>query len=279
IIGVNVMVALRDYEEIVKACVDAGADLIISGAGLPMDLPELVSESGTRIAPIVSSGRALSVISRRWKKKYDYVPDMVVVEGPKAGGHLGFKPDQLSSPSSSLETVTADVLDITRTLEPPGEKIPVIAVGGVFDGADISRFLRLGADGVQMATRFVTTEECDASLPYKMAYINADESDAVIISSPVGMPGRAIRNRFVERATSVKQSISRCYNCIKTCHVTDAPYCITKVLIDAVRGDVENGLIFCGSNVGRIREIVSVKALMERLEKEYSLAEQAAGCS
>lgn len=276
IIGFNVMVALSDYDEIVRACVDAGADLIISGAGLPMNLPEFVKGTPTKIAPIVSSARALSLIARKWKTKYDYVPDLVVIEGPNAGGHLGYKKEDLSSPECSLEAVTAEVLRAVRELEAAsGKEIPVIAAGGIFDGADISRFLRMGASGVQMATRFVATDECDASLNYKMAYINAGEEDVEIIKSPVGMPGRAVRNPFIQRAALEKQPISHCYNCIKTCHVKDAPYCITKALIDAVKGDTENGLVFCGSNVGRVREIIPVAKLMELLVREYQAAEAA----
>lgn len=274
IIGFNVMVALSDYDAIVRACVDAGADLIISGAGLPMNLPEFVKGTPTKIAPIVSSARALSLIARKWKAKYDYVPDLVVIEGPKAGGHLGYKKEELSAPECSLETITKEVLHTVRELEAAsGQEIPVIVAGGIFDGADISRFLRLGASGVQMATRFVATDECDASLNYKMAYVHAEEKDVEIIKSPVGMPGRAVGNSFIRRTALAKQPIPHCYNCIKTCHVKDAPYCITKALIDAVKGDTENGLIFCGSNVGRVHEIIPVARLMDLLVEEYQRAE------
>lgn len=274
IIGFNVMVALSDYDAIVEACVAAGADLIISGAGLPMDLPKYVLGSNTKIAPIVSSSRALALLIKRWKKKYDYLPDMVVIEGPKAGGHLGFAKEDLDQPEFSLESITRDVVDFVRKTEKEYDcHIPVVVAGGVFDGSDIASFLALGADGVQMATRFVTTVECDASDAYKQAYIDADESNVTIIKSPVGMPGRALLNSFIKRISVEKEPIRHCYNCIKTCNIKNAPYCITKALIDAVDGDVDNGLVFCGSNVGRLHEIITVEELMETLESEIAEAQ------
>lgn len=269
ILGFNIMVALSDYNEIVKECVRQKADLIISGAGLPIDLPQYVIGTDTKIAPIVSSARAFKLLSKRWIKKYNYVPDMIVIEGPKAGGHLGYKKEELDSPECSLEHTTMEIVALVRQLEESTKKrIPVIAAGGIFDGNDIAHFLNLGADGVQLASRFVATEECDASQLYKMSYINATESDIAIIDSPVGMPGRAIRNAFINRMQKTKEPITRCYNCIKTCHVKDAPYCITKALIDAVRGDLNNGLFFCGSNAGRIHEITTVPKLMASLMSE-----------
>ncbi|MDD3279417.1 MAG: nitronate monooxygenase [Lachnospiraceae bacterium] len=269
IIGFNVMVALSDYDAIVKACVACHADVIISGAGLPMDLPKYVLGTDTKIAPIVSSARALALLIKKWKMKYDYTPDMVVIEGPKAGGHLGFHKEEIDSPDHSLETITREILELVRETESKtGKKIPVIAAGGIFDGQDIASFLKLGVDGVQMASRFVATDECDASEAYKLAYVHASEADITIIKSPVGMPGRAINNSLIQRVALAKEPITHCYNCIKTCHVKDAPYCITKALIDAVKGDLDNGLIFCGSNVGRINQIVPVADLMQQLADE-----------
>lgn len=273
IIGFNVMVALSDYDALVKECVAQKADLIISGAGLPMDLPKYVIGTDTKIAPIVSSARAFDLLTRKWMKAYQYLPDLVIIEGPKAGGHLGYKAEELDSPVCSLEATTREVLAHVRKLEAEhNQKIPVIAAGGIFDGEDISHFLSLGASGVQIASRFVATEECDASYNYKMAYVNATGADIEIIKSPVGMPGRAIRNEFIDRVSLAKEPISRCYNCIKTCNVKNAPYCITKALIDAVQGDLKNGLFFCGSNVGRIHEITTVPALMNLLMEEAAQA-------
>ena len=267
ILGVNVMVALRNYAEIVKECVKQKIDLIISGAGIPKDLPEYVKGTKTKIAPIVSSLRCCKLIVEHWKKKYDYIPDMIVIEGPEAGGHLGFKESELiSEDMPKLEDITTDVVDYIKDVEKEtGKEIPVIAAGGIWDGKDIKKFLGLGASGVQMATRFVATDECDASQEFKEAYVNAKQEDIKIIHSPVGMPGRAINNQFIQKEETQKSKIEKCYGCIKTCNVKDAPYCITKALINSVKGNIEKGLIFCGSNVYKIKEIVSVHSLMQEL--------------
>ena len=267
ILGVNVMVALRNYAEIVKECVKQKIDLIISGAGIPKDLPEYVKGTKTKIAPIVSSLRCCKLIVEHWKKKYDYIPDMIVIEGPEAGGHLGFKESELiSEDMPKLEDITTDVVDYIKDVEKEtGKEIPVIAAGGIWDGKDIKKFLGLGASGVQMATRFVATDECDASPEFKEAYVNAKQEDIKIIHSPVGMPGRAINNQFIKKEETQKSKIEKCYGCIKTCNVKDAPYCITKALINSVKGNIESGLVFCGSNVYKIKEIVSVHNLMQEL--------------
>ena len=267
IIGVNIMVALSNYAEIVKECVKNKIDLIVSGAGLPKDLPSFIKGTKTKIAPIVSSGRAAKLISKMWMSKYNYAPDMIVVEGPEAGGHLGFKPEELVEENKpKLEDITKDVLNEVKEIEKEsGKDIPVVVAGGVFDGKDIAKYLNLGASGVQIASRFVATEECDASQEFKEAYVNAKKEDVKIIKSPVGMPGRAIRNEFIKRVEENKEKIARCYNCIKTCNPAQTPYCITKALINAVKGNVNDGLIFCGSNVDRINKIVKVRDLMQEL--------------
>ena len=264
ILGVNVMVALQNYAEIVKECVKQKIDLIISGAGIPKDLPEFVKNSNTKIAPIVSSLRCCQLIVKHWIKKYNYVPDMIVIEGPKAGGHLGFKKEELET--SNLEDITKEVVEYVKEVEKEYQKeIPVIAAGGIWDNKDINKFLELGADGVQMATRFVTTYECDASNEFKEAYINAKEEDIKIISSPVGMPGRALYNEFIKSTENEKSKITKCYKCIKTCDIKNTPYCITKALINSVKGNLKEGLIFCGSNVDKVKELMTVHDLMEEL--------------
>ena len=264
ILGVNVMVALQNYAEIVKECVKQKIDLIISGAGIPKDLPEFVKDSNTKIAPIVSSLRCCQLIVKHWIKKYNYVPDMIVIEGPKAGGHLGFKKEELET--SNLEEITKEVVEYVKEVEKEYQKeIPVIAAGGIWDNKDINKFLEIGADGVQMATRFVTTYECDASNEFKEAYINAKEEDIKIISSPVGMPGRALYNEFIKSTENEKSKITRCYKCIKTCDIKNTPYCITKALINSVKGNLKEGLIFCGSNVDKVKELMTVHDLMEEL--------------
>lgn len=280
IIGVNVMVALTHYTEIVKRCVQNGIDLIISGAGLPKELPELVKGTKTKIAPIISSAKGAKLISKLWITKHNYVPDMIVIEGPEAGGHLGFKPEEIGSGENpvniedrpKLEQITKEVIEeVSKIEKETGKEIPVIVAGGIFDGKDIAKYLKLGAKGVQMATRFVATEECDASEKYKQAYIKAKKEDIKIIKSPVGMPGRAIENAFIKKVEQHKDSIKKCYQCIKTCKVAETPYCITKALINAVKGNLEDGLIFCGSNVDKIEEITTVPNLMKELQQETKI--------
>lgn len=267
IIAANVMVAMEHYAEIIKECVKNKIDLIISGAGLPLDLPEYTKGSSTKIAPIVSSLRCCKLIIKQWVRKYDYYPDMVVIEGPEAGGHLGFKLDELEPDKKpDLANITKEVVEYIHEVEKKaGKEIPVISAGGIWDGNDIQKYLDLGASGVQMATRFVATDECDASQAFKEAYVNATPDDVMIVKSPVGMPGRAICNEFVQKTKCDRIGIKRCYKCIKTCNVATTPYCITQALINSVKGNLNEGLIFCGSNVGRIKQIVPVHDLMQEL--------------
>jgi len=270
IIGVNLMVAITHYDEMVRACVEENIDIIISGAGLPMHLPKLVEGSNVKIAPIVSSGKAATLIIKNWVKKYSKIPDLVVVEGPEAGGHLGFKREELDEDKKrSLEEIVTEVIEAVSVFEKEqGKKIPVIAAGGVYTGEDIARFIKLGAAGVQMGTRFVATEECDAAVEYKMAYVNSEKEDIGIIQSPVGLPGRAIRNKFIKKVEEERIPPRRCYNCIKKCNPKDTPYCISNALIAAVKGNVDEGLIFVGSNAYRLDKIITVKELMKELVEE-----------
>lgn len=267
IIAMNVMVAMRQYDEIIEECVKQGIDLIISGAGIPKELPKFVIGTNTKIAPIVSSLRCCKLIVEHWKKKYDYTPDMIIIEGTEAGGHLGFKLDELEeSNKPKLEDITKEIVEYIKEVEKSAQKeIPVISAGGIWDSNDINKFLKLGASGVQMATRFVTTEECDASKEFKEAYLNAKKEDIKIIKSPVGMPGRAINNEFIKEVEKENQKVNKCFACIKTCDVSKTPYCITKALINSAIGDTPNGLIFCGSNGYRANKIVSVHDLMQEL--------------
>jgi nitronate monooxygenase len=275
ILGVNIMVALANFGELVKTALDEGIDIIFSGAGLPLELPRFRRGGDhTKLVPIVSSGRAARIIAKRWTERYDYPPDAVVVEGPRAGGHLGFKLEQLADPAYALERLLAEVRTELEPFEATaGRPIPVIAGGGIYTGADMHRFLRLGAAGVQMATRFVTTHECDASLSFKEAYIRATPEDLVIIQSPVGMPGRAIRNPFLADVEAGKRMPFTCpYHCIVTCDYVTSPYCIALALINAQRGRMDHGFAFAGENAHRATEIVSVKALIETVLAEYQAA-------
>lgn len=270
VIGVNIMAALNNFEEMVIESVKEKIDMIFSGAGLPLKLPQLTKGSDTKIAPIVSSARAAALICRAWDKHYQVAPDAVVVEGPLAGGHLGFSVEELDKPTHQLEEILRDVLETLKPFEEKfKKKIPVIAGGGVFTGMDIANILYAGASGVQMATRFVATHECDASGEFKQAYIDAKEEDVEIIQSPVGMIGRAIRNNFLDEVKAgIKKPIRCLCNCLKPCNPLKAPYCIADALINAQRGNLKNGFAFVGANVFRIKKMVSVKELMEELVSE-----------
>ncbi|WP_288019796.1 nitronate monooxygenase family protein [Tenuifilum sp.] len=273
IIGVNVMVAMSNYADMVKTAIASKADIIFSGAGLPLDLPSfLKSDSKTKLVPIVSSGRAAKIICQKWQNEYQYLPDAVVVEGPKAGGHLGFKGNQLFDEEYSLEQLVPQVVASVKVFEDKYQKrIPVIAAGGVYTGNDIKSLLNLGASGVQMGTRFVTTYECDASDVFKYAYINAKKEDVEIIQSPVGMPGRAIGNEFLDKVKrGIKQPVRCPFKCIKTCEISSSPYCIITALYNAFKGNLKNGYAFAGANAYLADKIVSVKELFEELKGQYA---------
>lgn len=267
ILGLNLMVPIKEYKEMVSIAVEEKIDLIISGAGLPRDLPGLVKGSLTKIAPIVSSGKAAAVIIKLWEKRYDYIPDLIIVEGPEAGGHLGFSPHDLHGDNiPDLKDIFLEVLEVIKPIrERTGKDIPLIAAGGIYDGKDIANFLKLGAHGVQMGTRFVATEECDASLEFKEEYIKSKKEDIDFILSPVGMPGQAIINPFMKKVQLEKEKIKKCYNCLTPCNPAKAPYCISKALINSVNGDVDNGLIFIGKQGYRLDKITTVNKLMEEL--------------
>lgn len=275
ILGVNIMVAMKDYEEHVMEALRCGIDLIISGAGLPTALPKLAKGFMTKLAPIASSPKAASVIYKLWDKKHNVAPDMLIVEGPKAGGHLGFHKEDLSSISDdNFEKDLIEIISITKEYETKyNKKIPVVVAGGVYTGADMAKYIALGCSGVQMATRFVATHECDAHINFKNAYLNSTKDTIGIVKSPVGMPGRALLNKFVEKINVENEKVTKCYNCIIPCNPATTPYCITKALINAVKGDVDNGLIFCGSNAYRIDKIVSVKELLDEIVEEYKNTE------
>ncbi len=275
ILGVNVMVALSNFADMVETAIKEKIDVIFAGAGLPLSLPKFLDKSSeTKLVPIVSSGRAAGLIIKRWWEKYRYVPDALVVEGPVAGGHLGFKPEQIDNPEFALEKIVADVINEVKPYEEQFERpIPVVAAGGIYTGSDIYGIMKKGAAGVQMATRFVTTDECDASDEFKNAYIEAKKEDICIINSPVGMPGRAILNKFIKDVKAGGKKPYTCpYHCIITCQYKDSPYCIALALMNAKKGYVNNGVVFAGGNAYRAKEIIPVKRLIESLENEYAEA-------
>ena len=275
ILGVNIMAAMSNFEDVVQTAIDEQIDIIFSGAGLPLNLPQFHTEkTATKLVPIVSSGRAARIICRRWIDRFNYAPDAVVVEGPRAGGHLGFAIEQISDPAFALEKILPDVIVAVKPFaEQSGKTIPVISGGGIYTGGDIFTFLNMGAAGVQMGTRFVTTHECDASATFKQAYLDAKQEDIVIIRSPVGMPGRAIRNDFIDAMNRGDKEPYQCpYHCIITCDYKNVPYCVAHALISAQKGDLEHGFPFAGANAHRITEIVSVKELIATLVEEYNQA-------
>ncbi|TYB31114.1 MAG: nitronate monooxygenase [Candidatus Mcinerneyibacterium aminivorans] len=277
ILGINILKASNNYFELVKTAVKEKIDLIISGAGLPIKLPSFVKNTKTKIVPIISSGRAAKLITKVWKKRYDYLPDAIVVEGKKAGGHLGFKKKDLDNNSiKPLKEIVKDVINVINPFEQKhNQKIPIIAAGGIYTGEDIKDFLEIGASGVQMATRFVAAEECDADIEFKKAYINATKEDICFIESPVGMPGRVIKNHFVEKYTNNNlDSVDSCYKCLKRCNPKTALFCITDALIKAVNGDTENGLIFIGENGYRVNKISTVKEIFEDIKKSFDLKKE-----
>lgn len=271
LIGYNIMVATRDYEDYVRTAAQAGADVIISGAGLPVNMPEYVEGTDTKIAPIVSSEKAARIILKMWDKRYHRTADFLVIEGAHAGGHLGFSKGDLDhlydeNFDKNYELEIQKIIACTRTYaEKYGIDIPVIVAGGIMNSEQVQHALSLGADGVQIATPFVTTKECDAAPEFKQAYVNARSEDIEIVISPVGMPARAIHNSFLERIHQSKENIDKCYRCLEKCSPKEAPYCITQALIRAVQGDVENGLIFCGDNAPYLTEITTVREVIRSL--------------
>lgn len=278
VLGVNIMVALTHYADMVRTAIAEEIDIIFSGAGLPLDLPGFLTPgSKTKLVPIVSSARAANIICKKWLSRFDYLPDAVVVEGPKAGGHLGFKPEQIDDPRFAVEQLVTEVIEILKPIEAQHRrKIPVIAAGGIYTGEDIYEFIKRGAAGVQMGTRFVATHECDADDAFKQAFIEAKKEDVVIIKSPVGMPGRALGNAFIDAANQGRKTPFKCsYHCLKTCNPEKSPYCIAIVLGNARKGKLKHGFAFAGENAYRVDKIISVKELMDSLVMEYHQADAA----
>lgn len=271
VIGMNIMTAMNGYESYVREAVKAGVDFIVSGAGLPVDLPAYAEGSDTAIAPIVSTEKSASVILKYWDKKYKKIPDLLIVEGPKAGGHLGFTKEQLEffAENKYKEEIGA-ILRLVKTYEEKyGEKIPVILAGGIDSREKAEEAFSIGADGIQVATRFVTTKECDAASEYKEAYVKAKKEDICIVKSPVGMPGRAIHNAFLEKVERGEKKLCKCHKCLHRCNPGEIPYCITDALIQAAEGNVEDALIFCGANAWKISEIQTVSQVVRELFPDF----------
>jgi nitronate monooxygenase len=269
IIGVNVLVATKDYLTLARTAAENGADLIVAGAGLPLTLPESTADyPDVALVPVVSSLQAAQTICQTWEKEYHRLPDAFVVENVKSiGGHLGAKTEEIYQQHYAIEYLIPALQDYLR--DRLGKTIPLIATGGIWDRSDIDQMLALGASGVQIGTRFITTVECDADIRYKEFHLNARPEDVVIVPSPVGKPGRAIRNVFSERAIAGSSELEkRCVaNCLQFCLCRDAreTYCLLQALANASSGNLEHGLIFSGDKVGRAGRIIPVAELMAEL--------------
>ena len=272
VIGVNIMTAMQNFSSMVKTAFDANIDMLFVGSGLPLDLPaHQPVNNKTKLIPIVSSFRAAKLIVKKWWSRYKKAPDALVLEGPQAGGHLGFKHEEIDHPDYQLEPLLKTMVNNIGSLETfVGKPIPIIAAGGIYTGQDVRRMLALGASGVQMGSRFVTTDECDASETFKRAYIDSVPEDIGIIESPVGLPGRAIINPFLKQVAMGEKHPVHCpFDCIHTCEKENAPYCISLALENARKGRLKNGFAFAGTNAHRASEIISVKALFESLKREW----------
>lgn len=279
LLGLNIMVALTNFEDLVTAALEEKIDVLFFGAGLPLKMPsimdtEFMQTTKTKFAVIVSSARAVNVIFKTWARKFSAIPDAVVVEGPKAGGHLGFSIEQIFDKEYELENLVPQVKEaIIPWSKEFNKEIPLIAAGGIYTGGDIHNIMKLGANAVQMGTRFVATHECDASAEFKQSYLDAKKEDIIIINSPVGLPGRALRNSFLDLVKSGQKIPFSCpWKCLKTCDYHKSPYCIASALLNAKLGNLKNGYAFAGANAYLTDKIISVHELVETLKQEYQLA-------
>jgi NAD(P)H-dependent flavin oxidoreductase YrpB (nitropropane dioxygenase family) len=271
IIGVNIMMALTDYARLILTAIKEKVKVIFLGAGLPLKLPiENMKKLYTKFGVIVSSKRATNIIIKQWLKQYKVFPAVIVVEGPLAGGHLGFKKNELLNKDITLEKIFLEVLELVKEYEEKYKvNIPVVPAGGIYYGKDIAKYILLGASGVQMATRFVATYECDADMEFKKAFLQANKDDIVLIESPVGLPGRAIKNKFLQDVEEGKKKPFRCpWKCLRTCDYRKAPYCIALALTNAQRGNLKQGFAFAGANAYRVDKIVPVKELIKEITTE-----------
>lgn len=276
VIGVNIMMALSDHETLIKVAVEEGVDLIVLGAGLPLRIPAMLAEAGltrrhTKLAVKVSSAKAAKLIFQYWANKYQLIPDAVVVEGPMAGGHLGFRKEELTGNLVPLRQLIEETVGAVRVFEKQfGKSVPVIAAGGIYTGKDIFDIMQAGAKGVKLGTRFVTTYECDASQEFKDAYIKCNKEDITLIDSPVGLPGRAVRNEFINQIQQGKTKPFKCtWHCLSSCNFREAPYCIAQALFNSARGKMSEGFAFSGTNAYLAKKIQHVSEVFTELISEY----------
>ena len=278
VLGVNIMMALTDHEELIRVALDEKIDLIIMGAGLPLKIPAMIAEHGynghnTKLAVKVSSAKAAKLIFQYWGSKHNYIPDAVIVEGPLAGGHLGFKKEELTKPTpvALITLVEETVKEIQQFEEKYAKKVPVIAGGGVYSGKDMYEILQAGASAVKMGTRFVTTHECDASLGFKESYLACKIDDITIINSPVGLPGRVINSPFVEQIKEGNTKPFKCvWHCLSSCNFREAPYCIAQVLFNSAKGKMDDGFAFSGAKAYLATKIQHVAVVINDIIAEYN---------
>ena len=266
-LGVNIMYAANDYARVVKDACEAGINIIVSGAGLPTNLPEFTQNfKEIALVPIVSSAKALKIICKRWLQRYERLPDAVVLEGPLSGGHQGFTYEQCLDPEFSLFNL---IPQVKAEIKEWGD-FPLIAAGGIWDKNDIEKAISLGANGVQMGTRFIGTHECDADIGFKEVLLAAEEKDIELIKSPVGYPARGIRTNLINLVDKKMGPKIQCIsNCVSPCQrgkeAKEVGYCIADRLFDAYSGKKESGLFFTGANGYKLKELISVKELMHKL--------------
>lgn len=266
-LAANVLYAINDYGRVVKDACEAGFNIIITGAGLPTNMPEFTEGyPDVALVPIVSSAKALKIICKRWTKRYNRVPDAVIVEGPKSGGHQGFSYEQCKLPENQLENIVGPVVEEAKNW---GD-MPIIAAGGVWDKADIEEMMSLGASAVQMGTRFIGTQECDAHDNFKTVLLNAKKDDIQLMSSPVGYPAQGVVTNLTHLIAKREGPDIKCIsNCVAPCHRGEEAkavgFCIADRLSDAYRGNLETGLFFSGTNGYRLDKIITVKELINKL--------------
>lgn len=279
LIGVNIMMAVSDFDDLLKVSIEEKVDFISIGAGLFLKLPEsitfdMIDHSGTKIIPKVSSARAAHIIFDYWSKQYNRVPDAITVEGPLAGGHLGFKKTDIENNTFILSDLIKETYKVIKPFrEQYQTSIPIIAAGGIYSGKDIADIMDVGADAVKIGSRFVPTFECDADINFKKQYLFAEKEDIIIIQSPVGMPGRAIKNEFLEKVENGEKTPINCpWKCLKSCNYKEAPYCIAKALFNSAQGIMDKGFAFCGANAYKTNKIETVKEVFDELLSQYKQA-------
>lgn len=277
IIGVNIMLAVSDFDDLLKVALEEQIDVVFMGAGLPLKVLSTIEPSArenikTKFVPKVSSARAAKLIFKHWLEKYNRIPDAIVIEGPLSGGHQGFSKNDLENSLISLTSIVKDtIFELDWFEQKLGKEIPVIAGGGIYNGNDMFDIMNAGAKGVKMGTRFVTTTECDVSDEFKQNYLSCSKNDITIIDSPVGLPARVVTNNFVKEIQQGKQKPIKCpWKCLKTCDYKKAQFCIAEALFNAAKGNFQYGFSFAGTKAYLASSITSVNETINQIKNEYN---------